>query len=331
MPRPVTLFTGQWADLPIEKMARKTKEFGYDGIELACWGDHFEVDKALSDDGYCRAKRDLLDSLDLQCHAISAHLVGQAVCDIIDERHKAILPPHVWGDGKPEGVNKRAAEELKNTARAAKKFGISTVNGFTGSSIWHLLYSFPPVSGKMIDDGFKLFAERFHPILDVFAECGVKFALEVHPTEIAFDIYTAERALAALDHRPEFGFNFDPSHLIWQGVDPVEFIRVSRPHLSRAHEGRDRHAQRQERHPGQPHQLWRSAPRLGLPEPGPRRREFRRDHPRLERDQLPGPLSVEWEDSGMDREFGAREAATFVRSKDFAPSGRAFDAAFEKA
>jgi sugar phosphate isomerase/epimerase len=69
----------------------------------------------------------------------------------------------------------------------------------------------------MIDDGFKLFAERFHPILDVFAECGVKFALEVHPTEIAFDIYTAERALEALDHREEFGFNFDPSHLHWQG------------------------------------------------------------------------------------------------------------------
>ncbi|MCI0361785.1 MAG: sugar phosphate isomerase/epimerase, partial [Planctomycetaceae bacterium] len=100
MARPVTLFTGQWADLPLEVMARKTKEFGYDGIELACWGDHFEVDKAVADDGYCRRKRDLLASHDLSCHAISAHLVGQAVCDLIDERHKAILPPYVWGDGK---------------------------------------------------------------------------------------------------------------------------------------------------------------------------------------------------------------------------------------
>src|SRR5436305_5751105 len=226
MARPVTLFTGQWADLPLEQMARKTKEFGYDGIELACWGDHFEVDKALKDDGYCARKRELLEKHNLQCHAISAHLVGEAVCDIIDERHKSILPPYAWGDGKPDGVNKRAAEELKNSARAAKKFGVGVVNGFTGSSIWHLLYSFPPVPGKMIDDGFKLFADRFNPILDVFAECGVKFALEVHPTEIAFDIYTAQRALEALDNREEFGFNFDPSHLLWQGVDPVEFIRA---------------------------------------------------------------------------------------------------------
>jgi len=132
--------------LPLEQMARKTKQFGYDGIELACWGDHFEVDKA--DDAYCRRKRDLLNTHELQCHAISAHLVGQAICDKIDERHKAILPPYVWGDGKPDGVNQRAAEELKNTARAAKRLGVSVVNGFTGSSIWPLLYSFPPGAGE---------------------------------------------------------------------------------------------------------------------------------------------------------------------------------------
>ncbi|MFP6574529.1 MAG: sugar phosphate isomerase/epimerase, partial [Pirellulaceae bacterium] len=226
MARPVTLFTGQWADLKIEDMARMTSEFGYDGIELACWGDHFEVDKALADDDYCTAKRELLESHELQCYAISAHLVGQAVLDNIDQRHKEIIPPYVWGDGDPAGVNERAIEEMKDTARAAQKFGVEVVNGFTGSSIWHLNYSFPPVSPQMIDDGFALLAERFNPILDVFGECGVRFALEVHPTEIAFDIYTAQRTLEALDNREEFGFNFDPSHLHWQGVDPVEFIRA---------------------------------------------------------------------------------------------------------
>lgn len=331
MARPVTLFTGQWADLPFETMARKTKQFGYDGIELACWGDHFEVDKALSDDGYCARKREFLDSQDLQCHAISAHLVGQAVCDIIDGRHKAILPPHVWGDGKPEGVNKRAIEELKNTARAAKKFGVSVVNGFTGSSIWHLLYSFPPVPGKMIDDGFKLFADRFNPILDVFAECGVKFALEVHPTEIAFDIYTAERALEALDHRPEFGFNFDPSHLHWQGLDSVEFIRYFPDRIYHMHvkdaittlNGRSGILASHINF-GDPRRGWdfRSPGRGGI--------NFEEIVRALNQVGYNGPLSVEWEDSGMEREFGAKEAAAFVRKLDFAPSGRAFDSAFEK-
>ena len=283
MSRPVTLFTGQWADLPFTEMARKAKEFGYDGMELACWGDHFEVDKALADDSYCQQKREHLESQDLQCLAISAHLVGQAVLDVIDERHKAIVPDYVWGDGDPAGVNQRAAEELKDTARAAQKFGVGVVNGFTGSSIWPLLYSFPPVSESMIQAGFDLLAERFNPILDVFGECGVKFALEVHPTEIAFDIYTAERALEALDYREEFGFNFDPSHLHWQGVDPVEFIRAFPDRIYHMHvkdaittlNGKTGIL-------AQPHQLRRSPSWLGFPQSRSWCRQLRRDHPSAE-------------------------------------------------
>ncbi len=331
MARPVTLFTGQWADLPLEQMAKLTAQFGYDGIELACWGDHFEVDKALTQDDYCSKKRALLESHGLQCHAISAHLVGQAVLDNIDARHKLILPDYVWGDGNPAGVNHRAAEELKQTARAAKKFGVGVVNGFTGSSIWHLLYSFPPVSSAMIEDGFKLLAERFNPILDVFGECGVKFALEVHPTEIAFDLYSAEKALEALDYREEFGFNFDPSHLIWQGVDPVEFIRAFPDRIYHVHvkdaiqtlNGRTgilcSHLNF-----GDPRRGWdfRSPGRGGV--------NFEEIIRALNAINYQGPLSIEWEDSGMNREFGAAEACRFTKNMNFSPSDRAFDAAFDE-
>ena len=103
MARAVTLFTGQWADLPLEELAPKAKEFGYDGIELACWGDHFEVDKALEDDNYCQSRWDILEKNGLSCVAISNHLVGQAMCDNIDARHEAILDPRIWGDGSPAG------------------------------------------------------------------------------------------------------------------------------------------------------------------------------------------------------------------------------------
>lgn len=331
MARPVTLFTGQWADLPIEQMAKLTSQFGYDGIELACWGDHFEVDKAMSDDSYCAKKRELLEANGLECHAISAHLVGQAVCDIIDQRHKMIVPDYVWGDGKPAGVNQRAIEELKQSARAAQRFGVSVVNGFTGSSIWHLLYSFPPVSEKMIDDGFKLFAERFNPILDVFGECGVKFALEVHPTEIAFDIYTAERALEVVGHREEFGFNFDPSHLIWQGIDPVEFIRafpdrIYHVHIKDAIQTLNGKTGILASHLnfGDPRRGWdfRSPGRGGV--------NFEEIIRALNVIGYQGPLSIEWEDSGMNREFGAAEACTFTKNMNFTPSDRAFDAAFDE-
>jgi sugar phosphate isomerase/epimerase len=332
MSRPITLFTGQWADLPLEDMCRKASDFGYQGVELACWGDHFEINKAVADAGYCSEKRDLLDRYDLQCHAISSHLVGQAICDRIDARHKAILPPHVWGDGDPAGVNRRAAEDMKNAARAAQKLGVGVVNGFTGSSIWQLLYSFPPVPDSMIDEGYKQFAERFNPILDVFGDCGVRFALEVHPTEIAFDIVTARRALDAVNNREEFGFNFDPSHLLWQGVDPVEFIREFPTRIYHVHikdaivtlNGRTgilgSHLNF-----GDPRRGWnfRSPGRGGV--------NFEEIIRALNDIKYEGPLSVEWEDTGMDREHGAREACEFVKNLDFAPSGVAFDAAFADA
>jgi sugar phosphate isomerase/epimerase len=331
MSRPITLCTGQWADLPVSELARKCGEWGYDGLELACWGDHFEVDRALSQDDYCAKKREILEKNNLQVFAISGHLVGQAVLDLIDSRHKSILPPYVWGNGNPAEVNARAVEELKNTARAAQKLGVSVVNGFTGSSIWHLLYSYPPIPPQAIEDGFKLLAERFNPILDVFAECGVKFALEVHPTEIAFDLYTAQRALEALDYREEFGFNFDPSHLLWQGVDPVEFIRTFSDRIYHVHmkdaivtlDGRSGILSSHLNF-GDPRRGWdfRSLGHGGV--------NFEEIIRALNAAGYTGPLSVEWEDSGMEREHGAKEALEFVQKINFEPSQVAFDAAFEK-
>ncbi len=329
MPRPVTLFTGQWADMKLEDLARRARDFGYQGLELACWGDHFNVQQALADEAYCAGRHDLLDRHDLRVYAISAHLVGQAVLDRIDQRHQAILPEHVWGDGQPEGVNHRAAEELKDTARAAQKLGVEVVNGFTGSSIWHLWYSFPPVSAAMIDEGFELFAERFHPVLDVFGECGVRFALEVHPTEIAFDLHTARRAIDAVDGREEFGFNFDPSHLVWQGIDPVEFLHAFPDRIYHVHikdvavhlNGRSgvlgSHLDFGDRRRG-----W------DFRSPGRGVVNFEEIIRALNQIGYQGPLSVEWEDPGMDREAGAAEAAQFVRQLDFPPARQAFDAAF---
>ncbi len=330
MARPVTLFTGQWADLPLETMCKKASSFGYDGLELACWGDHFEVNKA--DETYCKGKRELLEKHGLELHAISNHLVGQAVCDPIDERHKSILPESVWGDGDPEGVRQRAAQEMIDTARAAKRLGVSVVNGFTGSSIWHMHYAFPPVPAEMIDRGFEDFAERWTPILDEFKKLGIKYGLEVHPTEIAFDIATAERALEAVNHHPAFGFNYDPSHLGYQGVDYIEFIyrfseRIFHVHIKDA--------------------KWSDLPKEagvfgGYIPFGDRRRfwdfaspgrgdiDFEEIIRALNRINYTGPLSVEWEDPGMDREHGAMEACEFVRDLDFKPSSQAFDDAFLK-
>ncbi len=332
MSRPLTLFTGQWADLTLEVLAEKAKRFGYDGLELACWGDHFEVSRANAEPDYIAKKKAALAKHGLQVFAISNHLVGQAVADQIDARHQSILPAHVWGDGDPEGVRQRAAAEMIATAQAAKKLGVAVVNGFTGSPIWHLLYSFPPVPEAWIEEGYADFARRWNPILDAYQALGIRFALEVHPTEIAFDIASTERALAAVGHHPAFGFNYDPSHLGYQGVDYVAFIEKFADRIFHVHMK----------------DVWWSEKLTeagvfgGHTNFGDRRRfwdfrsvgrgriDFEALLRALNRAGYRGPLSVEWEDSGMDREHGATESAATVRKLDFPPSDRAFDAAFEK-
>jgi sugar phosphate isomerase/epimerase len=330
MSRPVTLFTGQWADLSLEVICQKASKWGYEGIELPCWGDHFNVQKALSDEHYCKGRHELLGKYGLKVWAISNHLVGQAVCDLIDERHKLILPEHVWGDGKPEAVRQRAAKEMADTARAAQKLGVKVVNGFTGSSIWHLLYSFPPVSDAMIEAGFKDLADRWNPILDVFKQCGVKFGLEVHPTEIAFDIYSAEMAKKALNDRSEFGFNFDPSHLLWQFVDPVEFLRAFPDRIYHMHV-KDAARTLSGKSGILGSHLNFGDPRRGwdFRSPGRGQVDFDAIARALNEIGYAGPMSVEWEDPGMDREYGAAEAARFVKEKmGFKSAGRQFDSAF---
>ncbi len=329
MSRPVTLFTGQWADLPLESLAKKASAWGYDGLELACWGDHMEVDKAAVDKSYCRNQRSILEKHNLKLFAISNHLAGQLVCDPNnDARSDAFAPRECAGDAEKKRT--WAVETMKNTARAAKNMGVQVVNGFTGSSIWHMLYSFPPVSPKMIEEGFNYFAEMWNPIFDIFDECGVKFALEVHPTEIAFDIITAQRALKAVNNRETFGFNFDPSHLHWQMVDPVRFInefsdRIYHVHMKDASLQLNGKSGILSSHLdfGDPQRGWdfRSLGRGGI--------DFEEIIRALNQIGYSGPLSVEWEDSGMDREHGAQEACIFTKDVDFEPSSAAFDTAFD--
>ena len=333
MPRPVILYSGQWTDLPLEELAQKAGEWGYQGFDLACWGDHFEVQRALSEDDYCQQKLDLLSRYDLSVPVLSNQRVGQAVCDRIDARHQAILPDYVWGDGNPLGVQQRAAEEMMATVRAAQKLGVAVLSGFTGSALWSYVGGYPAPTPAVVAAGFHDFARQWNPILDVCRDCGVKFAFEVHPGQIAFDFYTAEMALDALGGREEFGFTFDPSHLHWQGIDPVEFLRRFPDRIFHVHvkdavltlNGRNSLLGSYLPY-GDPRRGWepRSPGRGGI--------DWEAAIRTLNAIGYDGPLTVEWKDAGMNREFGAEEACKFVKRLDFEPAERrGGDEAFREA
>ncbi|GAA1795219.1 sugar phosphate isomerase/epimerase [Nocardioides hankookensis] len=330
MPRPITLFTGQWADLPFEEVAKLASGWGYDGLEIACWGDHLDPWQA-DDDAYVQGKLDLLERHGLSVYAISNHLKGQAVCDDpIDGRHEAILSAKVWGDGDPEGVRQRAAEEMKMTARLAQKLGVKTVVGFTGSAIWKYVAMFPPATEEMVAAGYRDFADRWNPILDVFDECGVRFAHEVHPSEIAYDYWTTVATMEAIGHREAFGLNWDPSHFVWQDLDPAGFLWDFKDRIYHV-DCKDAKRQTGNGRNGRmgSHLPW-ADPRRGwdFVSTGHGDVPWEQCFRMLNTIGYDGPISVEWEDAGMDRLVGAPEALEFVRRLAFDAPEAAFDAAF---
>lgn len=325
MSRLITLASGQFGDLPLEELCRLAASWGYDGLELATHA-HFDVQKALHDEGYIPSVKAALAKHNLVCKAISAHLTGQCVGDLWDERLDGFAPAALAG--KPAEIRAWAIAEMKETARAAKKFGVDVVNGFTGSPIWARWYSYPQTSEAMINGGFKLIYDLWTPIFDVFDECGVKFALEVHPSEIAFDFWTTDRLLKLFNRRKTLGLNYDPSHLVWQGVNEVVFAREFADRIYHVH------IKDVKLHKSDTGGL------LGSFLPfGDTRRAWNfvsAGHGDVDFDGIirelnaagyTGPLSVEWEDSGMERGFGAKEACEYTRRMNFNASDAAFDSA----
>jgi len=327
--RKVTLFTGQWADLPFETLCEKVSTWGYDGLEIACWGDHLNVQKAAADPSYVANRRSILDQYHLGCWAIGAHLPGQCVGDDWDERLDNFAPKAVKGN--PEAIRDWATEEMKAAAKAAKNLGVQVVTGFLGSPIWKYVYSFPQTTEEMIEKGFRKIYDLWSPIFDEFDRCGVLFALEVHPTEIAFDFYTTHRLFDVFSNRETLGLNFDPSHLLWQGISPHLFLREFRSKIYHVHM-KDVALNAD----GMAGVLGSHLP-FGDARRGWNFRSLGHGHVDFEEIiralndmQYKGPLSVEWEDSGMEREYGAKEALDFVRSVDFEPSAIAFDDALKE-
>ena len=328
MARPVTIFSAQFGDLPFEKVCHMMKSFGYEGIEIAAWGEHLDPKRAAKDLKYVAERKAILKKYGLKCWALGSHIIGQCVGDNPDPRLDGFAPSALAG--KPDEIRKWAIQEMKYVAQAAKNMGVKVVTGFMGSPIWAYWYSFPQTTEEMIDKGYKKIVDLWTPIFDEFDKCGVKFALEVHPTEIAHDYYTTERLFKEFKNRKTLGLNFDPSHLIWQGVCPHIFLRdfaskVYHVHMKDAAVTLDGKAG-----------ILGSFLTFGDNRRGWNFRslghgdvDFENIIRELNAMDYRGPLSVEWEDSGMDREFGAKEACDFVKKMNFSPSDAAFDKALK--
>ncbi len=325
--RPITITTGQYSDLSLEEVCREMSSIGYDGLEIACH-THLNAHKYVVDEAYRREFHAILDKYNIKVWALGAHLAGQCVGDVWDPRLDNFAPASC--KGKPDAIRAWAIDEVKTVARAAQMMNVHIVTCFMGSPIWAWWYSFPQTTPKMIEDGYARIKELWTPIFDVLDECGVKFALEVHPTEIAFDYYSTQKLLDVFDHRPTLGLNFDPSHLQWQGVDPCLFLRdfadrIYHVHMKDVKVRMDGRAGILGSHIdfGDLRRAWNFVS-LGHGDV-----DFDGIIRELNAMHYDGPLSVEWEDSGMERMYGAKEAYEFTKKNNFEASTVAFDSALK--
>lgn len=322
--RLVTLCTCQWADLPFDELCELAAKMGYDGLEIACWGNGLDLDKAYEDASYVEYIQDTLKKYHLQCHALATHIIGQCVGDAPDVRLNNFAPAELAN--RPAEIREWAIRTMKKAPTVARKLGVNVITGFTGSSIWRYLYSFPQTTEQMVEDGFNEIVSLWTPILDEFKKNGVRFALEVHPGEIAFDYYSTKKLLGKFVSCEEFGLNFDPSHLLWQGIKPHLFLsdfidRVYHVHMKDAAVTLDGRSGLLGSHIdfGDLRRGWNFRS-LGHGDVN-----FEEIIRVLNAGGYEGPLSVEWEDSGMDRIDGATEACAFVKKIDFKASDFKFD------
>jgi sugar phosphate isomerase/epimerase len=168
--------------------------------------------------GGAKEYRSLVKKHGLEISSLSTHLEGQL-----------ILGPHdsstdEWFKGSPEEKQKYGIERLKKTIDAASALEVPVVNSFTGVPEWGKWYVFPPKNEEIFESYFKLFAEKWSPVLDYAKDHNVKIAFETHPQELNYNLETAKSLLKSVNDHPALGFNYDPSHLIWQQMDPAQFI-----------------------------------------------------------------------------------------------------------
>jgi sugar phosphate isomerase/epimerase len=323
MSRMLALYTGPWTDLPLETVAGKASEWGYQALDIACWGEHLAVQKALAEPEYCRSILSMMEQHELSIISLSNHPVGQAVADRLDARHQASLPEWVWGDGEPEGVAVRAAQEMIDTARAAQQLGVNLVVGSTGSPFTSMHFNTPSTSSTIIDECWQRFSAAWKQVLDAMNQLGCRFACEIGPAQTAFDLISAEQTVEALGGHSSLGFSLAPSCLHWQGVDPSEFVR--------------QHTER----------LWHvlvqdaaialngRSSLLGsfLPDGDPRRGWNQRalgmgniDWAAIVRTlhqvHYTGPLTVALRDHDVDRDYASAQAVDLLRRLDFDPVQR---------
>jgi sugar phosphate isomerase/epimerase len=297
---------------------------GYVGVQLPTATPLFDLKRAAGSKDYCQEISGLLAERGLAVTELSTHLQGQlvAVDPALDAQFDRFAPPELHG--KPAARQAWATEQLKLAAKASANLGLSAHATFSGALLWAYFYPWPQRPAGMVTDGFAHLATLWRPILDAFEEAGVDLCFEIHPGEDLHDGATFERFLEAVGNHPRANILYDPSHLLLQQLDYLQFIDFYHERIRAFHvkDAEFRPNGRSGVYGG--YQAWIDRPGR-FRSLGDGQIDFRAIFSKLAQFDYPGWAVLEWECCLKHPEDGAREGAPFIRERIIRVTDRAFD------
>ena len=324
------IFLAQFADNTapfnsLEGLAIWAAKLGFTGVQIPSWDSRlFDLKAAAESQAYCDEVRSSLNEAGVTLTELSTHLQGQLVAShsAYDVLLEGFAPPELAGDLKAR--QEWAVQQLEWAAKASRNLSLTAHATFSGALAWPFFYPWPQRPAGLIDEAFRELGRRWRPILDAFEEAGVDVCFELHPGEDLHDGVTFERFLAEVDDHSRANILYDPSHMVLQQLNYLEFIDIYHERIKAFHvkDAEFRPSGRSGVYGG--YQNWIDRPGR-FRSLGDGQVDFRGIFSKMAQYDFPGWAVLEWECCLKHPKAGATEGAIFIRDHIIHVTDRAFD------
>lgn len=309
----------------LDTICKWAADLGYIGIQIPTWESRL-IDLSLVAESkvYADELKGKVNSYGLEITELSTHLQGQlvAVHPAYDIQFDAFAPEELRNN--PKARTTWAIDQLKLAAKASKNLGLKAHATFSGALMWHTFYPWPQRPDGLVEFGFKELANRWLPILNEMDENGIDCCYEIHPGEDLHDGVTYEAFLNETNNHPRACLLYDPSHLVLQQMDYLQFIDFYHDKIKMFHvkDAEFNISGKSGVYGG--YQKWIDRPGR-FRSLGDGEIDFQSIFSKLTQYGFDGWAVMEWECCIKSSEQGAEEGATFIKNHIINVTGKSFD------